>query len=59
MVFLTLIKKALNKNQITDGGFTAQDIRDMFAETRIFERLARYGSRYVEYLGFKFSYCSS
>lgn len=42
--------KALNRNQITDGGFTAQDIRDMFAETRVFERLARTGSRYVEYL---------
>lgn len=37
-------------NTIHDGGFTAQDIRDMFAETRVFERLARCGSRYVEYL---------
>ena len=44
------IKAALNNNTITDGGFTAQDIRDMFAETRVFERLARCGSRYVEYL---------
>lgn len=39
-----------NSNQITDGGFSAQDIRDLFAETRVFERLARCGSRYVEYL---------
>lgn len=39
-----------NRNQITDGGFSAQDVRDMFAETRVFERLARCGSRYVEYL---------
>ena len=32
------------------GSFNAQELRDMFAQTRIFERLARCGSRYTEYL---------
>lgn len=43
---------ALVDNEIhgSTSGFSAQDIRDMFAETRVFERLARCGSRYVEYL---------
>lgn len=44
------VLNALNSNKITDGGFSAKDIRDLFAETRVFERLARCGSRYVEYL---------
>lgn len=31
-------------------GFNADDLRTMMAQTRIFERLARAGSRYTEYL---------
>lgn len=31
-------------------GFNADELRTMMAQTRIFERLARCGSRYVEYL---------
>ena len=31
-------------------GFSADDLRTMMAQTRIFERLARAGSRYTEYL---------
>lgn len=45
--------EALNKNEIIAHGdqtFTASDLRSLFAETRIMERLARCGSRYVEYL---------
>lgn len=34
----------------TTQGVTAQDMRSVFAQTRVFERLARCGSRYVEYL---------
>lgn len=44
---------ALNKNRLVGDvseGFTASDLRSLFAETRIMERLARCGSRYVEYL---------
>lgn len=32
------------------GGFSMQQLREMAAQTRIFERLARCGSRYTEYL---------
>ncbi len=32
------------------GGFTGADVRDVMAVTRIYERLARCGSRYTEYL---------
>lgn len=42
---------ALNKAQVSlSGSLDADDIRTMFAETRIFERLARSGSRYTEFL---------
>lgn len=34
----------------TGAGFNAADLRVMMAQTRIFERLARTGSRYTEYL---------
>lgn len=48
------VLNSLNNNSVTfdvgEASITAQDIRDMFAETRVFERLARCGSRYVEYL---------
>lgn len=48
-----LIKNYLNTPQpatVTQLGFTADDLRTMMAQTRIFERLARAGSRYTEYL---------
>ena len=32
------------------GGFDVETVREAFAETRVFERLARCGSRYTEYL---------
>ena len=35
---------------ISGASFTADSLRTMMAQTRIFERLARTGSRYVEYL---------
>lgn len=56
--FANNINYALNKTQsVSSGsvtidsiGFSADDLRTMMAQTRIFERLARTGSRYVEYL---------
>lgn len=45
-----LNRAEINVNAEFQGGVTASDIRDLFAETRVFERLARCGSRYVEYL---------
>lgn len=51
--FSALINSKLNQPQsvsITNLGFTADDLRTMMAQTRIFERLARAGSRYTEYL---------
>lgn len=48
------VNSELNKTQqnvsINGLGFTADDLRTMMAQTRIFERLARTGSRYTEYL---------
>lgn len=42
---------ALNKNVISGiGSISMDDLRTMAAQTRIFERLARCGSRYTEYL---------
>ena len=35
---------------ISTFGFAASDVRDVIAQTRIYERLARCGSRYTEYL---------
>lgn len=37
------------------SSFTAADLRTMFAQTRVFERLARCGSRYTEYLRANFN----
>lgn len=37
------------------GAFTMSDLRDMAAQTRVFERLARCGSRYTEYLRANFN----
>ena len=51
--FSNLINNKLNQTQnvnLTGIGFTADDLRTMMAQTRIFERLARTGSRYTEYL---------
>ena len=52
------LNNMLNKTQSVSSGsvtidsmsFTADDLRTMMAQTRIFERLARTGSRYTEYL---------
>lgn len=50
----TAIKGYLNSSQsnipIAGLGFNADEFRTMMAQTRIFERLARCGSRYTEYL---------
>lgn len=37
------------------SSFNASDLRTMFAQTRVFERLARCGSRYTEYLRANFN----
>lgn len=37
------------------SSFNAADLRTMFAQTRVFERLARCGSRYTEYLRANFN----
>ncbi|WP_373761536.1 MULTISPECIES: major capsid protein [Jeotgalibaca] len=39
--------------------FDANDLRTMFAQTRVFERLARCGSRYTEYLRANFNVAPS
>lgn len=52
-----------NANSIYSGvpsgqalsSFSAADLRAMFAQTRVFERLARCGSRYTEYLRSNFN----
>lgn len=46
------LQNAFNKNQlkVDELSLNASELRSMFAETRIMERLARCGSRYVEYL---------
>lgn len=41
------------------AAFNADDMRDMFAQTRVFERLARTGSRYIEYLRANFGIAPS
>ena len=45
--FSTFMGNLLNTSS---AGFTADSVREGFAETRVFERLARCGSRYTEYL---------
>lgn len=49
-------KHAFNNNELNISGieFNASQLRSLFAETRILERLARCGSRYVEYLSSNF-----
>lgn len=49
------IKEALNRGELVGGSFNAADLRAMFAQTRVFERLARCGSRYTEYLRANFN----
>lgn len=49
------LKAMLNDNTVDisgalQGGFNAADFRAMMAQTRVFERMARTGSRYTEYL---------
>lgn len=50
--FNTKFSNALNRNilSFSAGGFNMAQFREMAAQTRIFERLARTGSRYTEYL---------
>ncbi len=45
----------LNKARISGASFDVSDIRAIFAQTRVFERLARCGSRYTEYLKSNFN----
>lgn len=47
--------KALNKAKLSGSSFDVSDIRAIFAQTRVFERLARCGSRYTEYLRSNFN----
>lgn len=52
----------LNQNQtveISQLGFNGAQFREMMAQTRIFERLARCGSRYTEYLRANFGVAPS
>lgn len=42
--------RALNTNNLRNVAFNMDDIRTLSAQTRVFERLARCGSRYTEYL---------
>lgn len=51
------LKNALNSNELklNDVSFNASDLRTMFAQTRVFERLSRCGSRYIEYLRANFN----
>ena len=49
------IVQALNRGEVSPASFTASDLRAMFAQTRVFERLARCGSRYTEYLRSNFN----
>lgn len=46
----SVLLAAFNKNSIQNATFNMDDIRTLSAETRVFERLARCGSRYTEYL---------
>lgn len=47
--FLDLLNQQQNFT-VTGVGFNAAQLRELMAQTRIFERLARTGSRYTEYL---------
>lgn len=45
----------LNRIKISSSSFDVSDLRSIFAQTRVFERLARCGSRYTEYLRANFN----
>nr|WDY38260.1 major capsid protein [Rattus norvegicus microvirus] len=49
------LKDALDKIKISGASFDVADLRAIFAQTRVFERLARCGSRYTEYLRANFN----
>lgn len=49
------ILAALNRAKISGTSFDVSDLRAIFAQTRVFERLARCGSRYTEYLRSNFN----
>lgn len=51
----TWILAALNRAKISGASFDVSDLRSIFAQTRVFERLARCGSRYTEYLRANFN----
>lgn len=55
----TVLRNALGQNEVHIdaelSSFNAADLRTMFAQTRIFERLSRCGSRYTEYLRSNFN----
>lgn len=50
-----MLLDALNRAKITGASFDVSDLRAIFAQTRVFERLARCGSRYTEYLRANFN----
>lgn len=55
----TVLSNALTDNDVIINrdlaAFNVSDLRTMFAQTRVFERLARCGSRYTEYLRANFN----
>lgn len=51
----SLLVDALNRARISNASFDVADLRAIFAQTRVFERLARCGSRYTEYLRANFN----
>ena len=53
--FTSDILNALNKAKISGASFDVSDLRTIFAQTRVFERFARCGSRYTEYLRSNFN----
>lgn len=58
----TRMKGSLNQNMTVTpimAGFNGAQFREMMAQTRIFERLARCGSRYTEYLRANFGIAPS
>lgn len=59
----TVLRNALTDNDVyinqSLSSFNASDLRTMFAQTRVFERLARCGSRYTEYLRSNFNIAPS
>lgn len=50
-----MLRDALNRAKVGGASFDVSDLRAIFAQTRVFERLARCGSRYTEYLRANFN----